>query len=262
MCLNRLWANLPYHSACPSLDNPVAICKARENKECMKKNLIVFDIDGTLIDSASVHGEFIEISMRNQGIKDIDTNWHLYKHHTDSFIIQENLFRNGIKTDSEFYIDKIDRNLLDLYNESETVIQPFTGLLELFQDLNNDSVFDYCFATGSLRKSAEFKMSKSLPQEYFLDRLFSASEGITREQIVSSAIDSRLRNNKIDNFDRIISIGDGIWDRDTAHNLNIEFIPVGPAENFDRFKSDCFFHLDHEQGLAILLDKISGAPCS
>jgi len=222
----------------------------------MRRNLIVFDIDGTLIDSASIHGEFIEISMRNHGINDIDNNWHLYKHHTDSFIIQQNLFRNGIKTDTESYILKIDQNLMELYRERASGIQPFTGLLTLFQKLTDDSEFDYCFATGSLRKSAEFKMTETLPEEYFINRLFSASECITREDIVLSGIDSRLAANNIPNFDRIISVGDGIWDQKTAHNLNIEFIPVGPSRNFDKFDSDCFFNLDTEHGLAILLDKI------
>ncbi len=122
----------------------------------MKQHLIVFDIDGTLIDSASLHGDYLEISLRNQGVTHIDTNWDAYEHHTDSFIIRENLHRNGMESGVESCMERVDQNLLDLYVERKSGIFPFPGLHKLFQKLRENSEFDYCFATGSLRKSAEF----------------------------------------------------------------------------------------------------------
>ena len=48
-----------------------------------------------------------------------------------------------------------------------------------------------------------------------------------REEIVSAAIKNALTYYHADKFERVISVGDGLWDLLTAKNLDLEFIGVG-----------------------------------
>lgn len=50
-----------------------------------------------------------------------------------------------------------------------------------------------------------------------------------RENIVGQAIEKSKTFYGRDSFDRIISIGDGLWNLKTANNLGIEFIGIGPV---------------------------------
>jgi len=82
------------------------------------------------------------------------------------------------------------------------------------------------FATGSLRHGATRKVTTvNLPYDDAL--LVSASEHETREDIVREAIRLGRAQLKQDQPDRIVSVGDGMWDLLTAKNLDVEFIGIG-----------------------------------
>ena len=48
-----------------------------------------------------------------------------------------------------------------------------------------------------------------------------------REKIVRKAIENASAFYKVKKFERIISVGDGLWDLITANNLGLEFIGIG-----------------------------------
>ncbi|CAL2076499.1 HAD hydrolase-like protein [Tenacibaculum sp. 190524A02b] len=54
-----------------------------------KKNLIVFDIDGTLTDSVKIHQKAFTEMLYKIGVSRINSEFKTFKHHTDSFIAKE-----------------------------------------------------------------------------------------------------------------------------------------------------------------------------
>ena len=207
------------------------------------KKLLIFDIDGTLIDSAAMHGEFIEFALKQTGVKMINNDWASYKHHTDSYIIEQNLLDNGLQSNEPEILQQIDTILLERYKANSHRIQPFRGLRELFEQIIQREDLDHCFATGALRKSAEYKLGLFMGSDRFENRLSTASGHKTREEIVSAAIDAREAHQ---NFSKKISIGDGVWDQATAANLDLSFLPVGPGKNRSLFHSTIFIDLEKE----------------
>ena len=191
-----------------------------------KKHLIVFDIDGTLTDSVKIHqAAFIE-SLLEIGVENIDTNFKTYKHHTDSYIakvIYEN-DRNKLFSDSK--ILEFERLLNDKISTSK--INEILGAKALISFIENETDFGICFATGSLLKPAEYKL-KSIGIHSPENLLVASNHIFEREKIVQKTIKNASRFYNVNQFERIISIGDGLWDLKTAQNLNLEFIGIGLA---------------------------------
>jgi len=64
-----------------------------------KTKLLIFDIDGTLIDSVSGYHEVIINAMTDLGVEEIDANFNALKHHTDSYALKynyENFFKKEL----------------------------------------------------------------------------------------------------------------------------------------------------------------------
>ena len=94
----------------------------------MKNNCIVFDIDGTLTDSVSLHHEAFINALRQMGVQSMDTNWGNYKHHTDLFIAKT-IYENDTKQpfNSE-RVSELEYFLLK-HIESAPVINEINGAL-------------------------------------------------------------------------------------------------------------------------------------
>lgn len=191
-----------------------------------KRKLIIFDIDGTLIDSVTGYHEVIIKAMTALGIKNIDTNFNALKHHTDSYALKYNY--------ENFFKEKLPETLLDAFEKQIVHYlkqQPSTtamhGSKELLTQLDS-SVYAVAFATGSLPESAMFKMTQAgLPIEK--DVLATSKTSFSREGFVLDAIEKAKEYYKVSSFEDIISVGDGLWDLKTAQNLNLEFIGIGQA---------------------------------
>ena len=60
--------------------------------------------------------------------------------------------------------------------------------------------------------------------------LVTASEHVTREEIVTAAIMAAISRHG-GSPDRIVSVGDGLWDLKTAEALGLSFLGIGTGEN-------------------------------
>jgi phosphoglycolate phosphatase-like HAD superfamily hydrolase len=206
-----------------------------------RRILIIFDIDGTLTDSVVVHQQAFTESLEELGVVKIDSNYGEYKHHTDSFIA---------KTIYENYFDKeFDNKILNLFEDkvynkiSKTTIIEIPGAIELLRKLELDPKFDFCFATGSLEKPAIYKL-KSLGVSYHSDRLVCSNELYSRDDIVNKALDKSKKHFAQENYYKIVSIGDGLWDLKTANNLGLDFIGIGKKNKRILLDNGCINYID------------------
>ena len=91
-------------------------------------------------------------------------------------------------------------------------VSPITGANEFLDMVNSkQEKFAFAFATGAMRLIASEKLN-FLNKKINQTLLSSASEYLTREEIVLNAIERSKKKFGDTQFGRIISIGDGVWD--------------------------------------------------
>jgi phosphoglycolate phosphatase-like HAD superfamily hydrolase len=67
----------------------------------------------------------------------------------------------------------------------------------------------------------------------------------SREEIVNSAIEKAKKYYNVDEFQKIISVGDGIWDLKTARNLGIHFLGIRDKNLADFKKENIKSHISN-----------------
>lgn len=209
----------------------------------MKKNkLIVFDIDGTLTNSVQPHQQAFIKALQQIGVKNIDSNFSEYKHHTDSYIAKV-IYENDLK--QEFYTSKlIEFEHYLMKNISRYDISEIAGAKNLIEHLNLETSCAVCYATGSLLQPALFKLN-SVNIQFPKQLLVASNHIMEREKIVQQAIENAKNFYQADSFDRIISVGDGLWDLKTANNLAIEFIGIGTTNKRKLLDNGMLNHFDN-----------------
>jgi phosphoglycolate phosphatase-like HAD superfamily hydrolase len=195
------------------------------NNLIKKQNLLVFDIDGTLTDTVLPHQKAFVQALQQIGVQQIDTNFKSYKHHTDSFIAKEIFEKDTRQPFDSSTLLKFEQHLLNNLIQALTFTE-IAGAKDLLAWLEKETNYAICFATGSLLQPAIYKMEQvGIP--FIPSSLVASNQILERENIVKAAIQAAKKRYQVNNFERIISLGDGLWDLKTAQNLSLEFIGVG-----------------------------------
>lgn len=189
-----------------------------------KKNLIVFDIDGTLTQSVAIHQLAFIQALKNMSVTQIDTNFKAYKHHTDSYIAKEIYETDKQVHFSEAQVNEFEKHLYNLICSQH--IEEISGAKRMVEFLENETDYGVCYATGSLRTPAEYKLN-SIGVAYAKNQLTASNTILDREGIVQQAINKAQAFYNVDQFNQIVSVGDGLWDLHTARHLDLGFIGIG-----------------------------------
>src|SRR6185312_4791700 len=100
------------------------------------------------------------------------------------------------------------------------------GAAAALKMLKQDSDWAVAIATGCWRESALLKLRaanidpEGIPAAY-------AEDGLSREDILKAAVSLSLVQHGMNSFERIVSIGDGLWDVRTAGRLDFAFVGIG-----------------------------------
>jgi phosphoglycolate phosphatase-like HAD superfamily hydrolase len=200
--------------------------------------LLILDIDQTLTDSIGLHHDCFLQAFDQFEIPNIDTDWGGYTHHTDSWIFEEVFRRAFDRPPLAHEINQFNDRHIACFEEGIQAepIREIVGAREFIRAVQANSQTAYAFATGSIRPLALRKL-ESLGISYPPELLITASEFLTREDIVRQAIANARKYWGMTDFDRVISIGDGYWDLLTARNLDLEFIGIATGEKADRLRN-------------------------
>lgn len=189
-----------------------------------KKNLIVFDIDDTLTKSENQHQQAYVDAMLYFGITEINQDWKAYKNMTDSYILKKNYEANFKKDFNNSFILEFENKMTELFLALPKT-KEIDGAFKIVDFFMRETNYAICFATGSLLKPALIKLEQA--NINFVPNLVEASNNYyTREEIVTSAIKKAKTYFSVNEFENIISVGDGIWDLRTAKNLEIHFLGI------------------------------------
>jgi phosphoglycolate phosphatase-like HAD superfamily hydrolase len=160
------------------------------------------------------------------GVIQINTDFKVYKHHTDAHIAKV-IYELDRK--ENFEAGQLERFEDLLWSQISTIeLKEIKGAKQTVNLLEQTTDFGVCYATGSLRKPAVYKLN-AIGLNFEPGQLVASNEMESREEIVLAAIEQAKRHYEQAQFDRIISIGDGLWDLKTAQSLGLEFIGIGPT---------------------------------
>ena len=188
------------------------------------KSVIVFDIDGTLTDSVVQHQAAFAKAMRSFPFKNLDTNWGGYRHHTDTGIFAEAWEREG--RDGVPPFDELEGRYRQAYDAAATEhpVAEINGARKFLNAVSDPWIAVY--ATGSLAHGARHKLSV-LGISDAEQVVVTASEFSTREELVEKAVQRGCDLHGIGQPQRVLSLGDGMWDLKTAWHLGYDFLGIG-----------------------------------
>jgi phosphoglycolate phosphatase-like HAD superfamily hydrolase len=208
--------------------------------------LVVLDIDGTLTQTNDADADcFVRALTDCFALSDIETDWSLYTHSTDAGIMEELFQKHFKRSPSNAEIDLIRNSLVHhlqlMHTSGAPAFMPVAGAADFLARLSESEEWVSIVATGGWAVSAQFKLqaaSISVPCP-----IVSSDDGVSREEIVRQAIEDSLRFYRVESFSRIVSIGDGIWDVNTAMSLRLPFVGISRGAGADRLKSFGVSHL-------------------
>lgn len=197
--------------------------------------LAIFDIDGTLTDTNDVDDACFAKALRESlGITGISTDWAEYPHTTDSgitqFIFQERFKRNPAAEE----LRRFKSCFVDLLNAERrsdaSNFTAITGASSALERLRRDSNWAVAIATGSWRDAALLKLKAAEIEVEGIAAAY-ADDGLSREEILRAAAAKALEQYRQSDFEKLVSVGDGLWDVRVAVRLGFAFLGVGDEES-------------------------------
>ena len=199
--------------------------------------LVIFDIDGTL--TLTNHADelcFLRTAQMliDSEIKEIVPEQFI--HYTDQNIVRELYLWNQGKevqeTEIETFKSMIKLHLNEMKVDKPELFHPVEGAQSILSSLNSD--WKVALATGCWSFAAKLKLEAAgiiLPESLPI----STSDGIlSRQEIMLNAIKMAKLNYDITHFEKIVYVGDGIWDLKTCASLNIPFIGIEAEEKMTK----------------------------
>jgi phosphoglycolate phosphatase-like HAD superfamily hydrolase len=192
--------------------------------------LVVFDLDGTLTRTSAVDETcFVQAFAEALNIHQLSTNWLDYDHATDTAVARQAFLKHFGREPEFEEISKLVECFMELLNRHHaldcTLFSEVAGASAFLNDLQRNSEWEIALATGGWKRSAEFKIRSAglplgnIPAAY-------AEDGPSRESIVQTAIARASTWYPHREFERIVSVGDAVWDVKTARLLNLPFLGI------------------------------------
>jgi phosphoglycolate phosphatase-like HAD superfamily hydrolase len=196
--------------------------------------LVVFDVDGTLTDTASVDSEcFAAAIVEEFGIRGFDTHWSTYSEFTDSAILREvfESHRGSGPTAPEVarLIERFVGLLARAHDALPARFVPIEGAPALVKGLAADADWRVSVATGGWERSARLKLGYA-GIDIGNAPLASAEVSPSRAEIVRTAIERALGLEGRGAFDRVVLVGDTRRDLKMARELGLPFVGVGRGD--------------------------------
>ena len=209
-------------------------------REAMK--LAIFDIDGTLTRTNEVDDEcFVRAFAASHQITNIETDWTKYKHVTDSGlvseILNERLGQSPNEKDFLAFKSRFIENLNEFAFADETLFTEVPNAKAMLEKISLEKDWAIALATGCFYDSARLKLEKAKINIGDFP-IATADDAVSREEILQIAINKSLTYYKQGEFEKIVSIGDGVWDVRTAKNLNLDFVGIADDERADKLRHE------------------------
>ncbi|WP_017220103.1 HAD family hydrolase [Moritella dasanensis] len=206
---------------------------------------VMFDIDGTLIESYDFDSECFNEAVKEVTGFDIDTNWARYKHVTDAGILNEFFNEKNIKN-----TNTVTENIKNVFltkiqtRVDEKPIREITGASTFIANLKELDDVVISFATGGWYESAVLKL-KSAGIDISDIPIASSNDHYSRIEIMKIAEKRAVKEVRLS----FTYFGDGSWDLKACKELGVNFVLVGDKlehhqsiKNFEK-KNEAFAYI-------------------
>lgn len=203
-------------------------------------NLAIFDIDGTLTGTDHVDDIcFVQALADAHAITEVSTDWAGYPHTTDS-AIASHIFRERFnRAPEEAELLKFQSCFVQLLEEQlgkdPSLFAEIAGASVMLRRLNQEPGWRVAIASGGWRVSAALKLKVAGIEVNDFPAAF-ADDGLSREEILRSAVSKAQALYRLDDFARIVSVGDGLWDVRTARKLKFPFVGVAGGDGEEKLR--------------------------
>ena len=194
----------------------------------MKKTLIIFDIDGTLLYSNHIDSQcFSDAYEEVYKMPFPSIDWSKYPHVTDDTIFNTVIQEQFDRTPTFEELDGFRNIFVNLIIEKrKTDPQEFKAVpnsKNTIEKLLADENYEVGIATGGWNKPAHVKLNFiGISTEKIM---IKCADGCpTREDIINGVLNQAKARNL--NLQKIVYVGDAAWDVRTTRNLNMPFIGI------------------------------------
>lgn len=203
--------------------------------------LAIFDVDGTLTQTSEVDDECFRRAVREEwGVESMSTDWSEYPHSTDFAIAAEIHRRRFGREATSDVLDAVRARFAALVREEADRrpqrFQPVAGARELLPRLVSAG-WRAAIATGGWTPSARCKLDRAgIPPES-LPAAF-ACDARPREAIIRIAAHRACLEYRVERFERVVYVGDGIWDARACRSMGIPFVGIAEGERALRLRRE------------------------
>lgn len=190
-------------------------------------HLVMFDIDGTLVDSVGFDAELYAQAVESVLNVEIDRKWNAYEHVSDSGILEQVLRDARFDHERAALAARVQQRFVGLvrdYLEREpAAVREIAGAKRLVERLRALPEVCVAIATGGWEPTARLKL-KHVGIDVAGIGFASSSDARARTDIMRLAAQRALRGAP---FRRSTYFGDGAWDQRASAELGYDFVAVG-----------------------------------
>jgi phosphoglycolate phosphatase-like HAD superfamily hydrolase len=170
----------------------------------------------------------------------VSGDWSDYDHCVDRSILIEifeaRVGRAPAAAEMQQFQNHFAQVLERTYTEEPHLFKPIAGAAEMLVDTMAKSGTGVALATGGFAVTARLKLSRAGLELPDVPAAF-ADDGLTREDIIRAALQRAKYAYRVQEFERIVSVGDGVWDVRTAANLELDFVGIAKGRDADRLRA-------------------------
>ena len=185
---------------------------------------VIFDIDGTLLQSAAIDDAFYQSAVRSVlGDAIIRPDLSDYDYVSDSGILSQIFSDNSVSEviEPEAEIKSCFVQLLSDHIAEQGPFKEVPGARDFLKRFDDSSEHAVGIATGGWRASALLKLKTAGFGDFDVP-IATSDDARDRQEIMRIAL-SQLG----DSFSSVTYYGDGPWDRDASRQLGWNFVAVG-----------------------------------
>jgi len=182
--------------------------------------LVVFDIDGTLVDTAAESDAAFLEALRDVIADPVSPDWADYEDATDSGIADAALRSHLGRTPEAAEVQALKCRYLQRLKQRLIVGRQIEGAASFLGKMQGSKDWAVAVATGNWRTAAVYKLEVSgLAHEGI--PMATADDAVRRSDILRKAI------NLAGSVNRVVYVGDRDWDIRAADDVGVGFVAIG-----------------------------------
>jgi phosphoglycolate phosphatase-like HAD superfamily hydrolase len=205
----------------------------------------MFDVDGTLVDSAAVEDICFPRACEDAlGLESVSTDWRSYRIPSDSGVVAELVERNFGRAATAGDLERVEQRFLSLlqttYGQSPELFREVAGARVAFERARQLPDTVVSIATAGLLTTAKLKLT-AVGFEISDIEITTSNDAPAKVDVMRIAHERARARAGTGRFASVTYLGDSAWDRRSAAELGFDFLGIDTSGSV-RDHDPCFPH--------------------